>query len=59
MIGFCGLGLFLFLQKPDSEIISFYQTAAVANPQIFRQFFQKRLAAAKLAPLRKTALQDK
>lgn len=31
-------------------------SVAITDPQIFRQFFQERLAAAELAPLRKAAL---
>ena len=59
LIRFCGLNLFLFILNPDSEITSFHQTAAITNTQIFRQFFQKCLTAAKLAPFRKAALQKK
>lgn len=34
-------------------------SVAITDLQIFRQFFQERLAAAELAPLRKAALQKK
>lgn len=36
LMWFCELSLLFFLQKPDSEIISFHQTAAIPNTQIFR-----------------------